>query len=548
MALWLMVVLLVLLLVLFSKTAVASVTVFSTPRTRLVHSSVLPASVTTHHNFASSPASAADASTFSASPPHPSRPLALAKTGFVRWREGQVLLRRVGRKIIGARATTDVHRQVTTTASSESSQRTTAATTYSSCSSISNASNGAGRSSSGKEDRRPRREVDMGLSKAGQKSRGDKEGQKDGCTTHGSSKEAGSSCWNGHRAIATSSHGLFGWSSTSEKCNSFCCSRLPSSLSWSSSSGNVSPERPRFAPMSSLSQTGNARYGTFVRSQPESVNDTDEFAEIVRKIGDINLREKPLRPLVWNNGTYEDNLFDLGMTAAFRLVMGSVAEWQSSKSFMPTYPGESYDGLVEVAQALQYGKGPSAFEAAVIQILDRFPRHPQMLQDNKVSMELLGFLTPILFAFLVGPSKVESWKREEDGSTWQSKVKIQKCRFLTQTGCAGMCVGLCQRPTQRFFNEVAGIPLAMEPNFDDCSCTMTWGKKPVSRQEDPAGKQGCFTWCPTAPSSTSMQPKSQSNENAATAAFSSDSLSHALPTKSKPCPRLLTAELKRTDP
>mmetsp|Transcript_17828 Transcript_17828/g.29551 ORF Transcript_17828/g.29551 Transcript_17828/m.29551 type:complete len:386 (-) Transcript_17828:145-1302(-) len=220
------------------------------------------------------------------------------------------------------------------------------------------------------------------------------------------------------------------------------------------------------------------------------------------------------RPEVWDNGTYVDNAFDLAMTAAFRVVMGTVAEWQSEKPFLPTKPGQSYEGLVEVAQALQSGKGVAAFESNVIEILDRFPRSPQLLQNNKLSMELLALLTPRLFAFLVGPSKVEPWSRE-DGATWESAVRIEKCRFLTETGCAGMCVGLCQRPTQRFFNEVAGLPMAMEPNFDDCSCVMTWGKAPLPRDEDPAGKQPCFQWCPTAaiPDSSASTPSSADGES-----------------------------------
>eukprot|EP00466_Bigelowiella_natans_P003139 jgi/Bigna1/70835/fgenesh1_pg.13_\ len=157
----------------------------------------------------------------------------------------------------------------------------------------------------------------------------------------------------------------------------------------------------------------------------------------------------------------------------YSVVMGTVAEWQSEKPFLPTKPGQSYEGLVEVAQALQSGKGVAAFESNVIEILDRFPRR--------------------LFAFLVGPSKVEPWSRE-DGATWESAVRIEKCRFLTETGCAGMCVGLCQRPTQRFFNEVAGLPMAME---------------------DPAGKQPCFQWCPTAaiPDSSASTPSSADGES-----------------------------------
>jgi len=234
--------------------------------------------------------------------------------------------------------------------------------------------------------------------------------------------------------------------------------------------------------------------------------DLDNFVELVGNRSTIKGNPSlALRPEIWSNITYRDNAFDLAMTAAFRAVMGAVAGWQSKKPFLPSKSGQSYEGLIEVAQALQWGKGSEAFEDAVIEVLARFPRQPQLLQNNKISMELLGFLTPRLFAFLVGPSKVQEWKRD-DGSVWKSEVKIEKCRFLTKSNCAGMCVGLCQRPTQRFFNEVAGLPMAMEPNFDDCSCTMTWGKTPKPKEEDPAGLQACFEWCPSKPA----QPQSQS--------------------------------------
>ncbi|GAB5364560.1 hypothetical protein AAMO2058_000980800 [Amorphochlora amoebiformis] len=252
----------------------------------------------------------------------------------------------------------------------------------------------------------------------------------------------------------------------------------------------------------------------------------DEFVERVKRRSTVEGNENfASRPELWSNTTYSDNAFDIAMTAAFRQVMGSVAGWQSKKAFLPTHPGESYEGLVEVAQALQWGKGAELFEKSVIDVLARFPRSPQLLQNNKLSMELLAILTPRLFAFLVGPSKVEEWKRE-DGTVWRSAVKIEKCR-----------------PTQRFFNEVAGLPLAMEPNLDDCSCVMTWGKDPIPKEQDPVGQRECFKWCPS--KSTSASDLTRSISNAAGSEFEGnlsqgEATSQAVPsqTPAPPCPRM----------
>ena len=42
---------------------------------------------------------------------------------------------------------------------------------------------------------------------------------------------------------------------------------------------------------------------------------------------------------------------------------------------------------------------------------------------------------------------------------------------------------------QAFFTEQLGMPLAMEPNFEDYSCEMVFGRVPPPPEEDPAYKQ-----------------------------------------------------------
>ena len=41
------------------------------------------------------------------------------------------------------------------------------------------------------------------------------------------------------------------------------------------------------------------------------------------------------------------------------------------------------------------------------------------------------------------------------------------CRYLAESGCAGMCVNLCKSPVQTFFTKELGMPLTMKPNFED---------------------------------------------------------------------------------
>lgn len=198
-----------------------------------------------------------------------------------------------------------------------------------------------------------------------------------------------------------------------------------------------------------------------------------------------------------------DSPFDLAMIGAFRLAMGNMAGWQSSRPFFRSSdgkPGESYRGLVEVSRRL-FARSPSQTVDRVVGVLQQFPTQPQFLRDNKPSAELLGVLTPPLFRFLVGPSKTEAWLHPS-GEQWQSRVVIERCRFLTEAGCKGMCIGLCKSPTEQFFNEQLGLPLSMEPNFENGTCTMTWGERP--RADTLSGQDvRCFSECSLRLQSTS---------------------------------------------
>jgi hypothetical protein len=50
-------------------------------------------------------------------------------------------------------------------------------------------------------------------------------------------------------------------------------------------------------------------------------------------------------------------------------------------------------------------------------------------------------------------------------------------------------------PTQKFFTEDFGMPLYMEPNFEDLSCNMIFGTPPPDLKDDPVSTQPCFSSC-----------------------------------------------------
>ena len=233
-----------------------------------------------------------------------------------------------------------------------------------------------------------------------------------------------------------------------------------------------------------------------------------------------------------------DGPYGVLMVTAFRLAMAIEADgWQSPQPFWPSisfhfpwtsppsrFPRvgvsteESYAGLVEVARRFFTApavpssssvpsKGTSSSDR-VKGVLRAFPsggRYFQLLHNNKISMELLGLLTPLLMRFLVGECSTETWlkKNEEEGreEPWRSKVVIEQCRFLEASKCKGMCVGLCLLPTQSYFTEELGLPLTMQPNFETGGCEMTWGLAPQevptegTTAYDAATDLRCFVDC-----------------------------------------------------
>lgn len=153
--------------------------------------------------------------------------------------------------------------------------------------------------------------------------------------------------------------------------------------------------------------------------------------------------------------------------------------------------------MVEVSHALMRNKTAAQQAESVIQ---GFPKVPgwfrKLFPYSDWGAELNARITPLFFEWLVGPCKIV--EVDISGKVLTSGVEIEKCRYLETSGCTGMCVNLCKRPTQYFFTKELGMPLTMEPNFENLSCRMIFGQEPPALEEDAVMQQSCFASCPSA--------------------------------------------------
>ncbi|CAB4271907.1 unnamed protein product [Prunus armeniaca] len=183
----------------------------------------------------------------------------------------------------------------------------------------------------------------------------------------------------------------------------------------------------------------------------------------------------------------------------FRKKMVEEVGWDSRK------PG--YDGLVEVANRLML-KSPTnshTKEAAVRILRSLFP--PMLLQlyklliapiqGGKVAAIMVARVTAITCEWLMGPCTVNSVDLP-DGTSWNSGVFVEKCKYLEQSKCVGICVNTCKLPTQAFMKDYMGVPLVMEPNFSDYSCQFKFGIVPPVPEDDATLKEPCLDICPNA--------------------------------------------------
>ncbi|XP_022145266.1 beta-carotene isomerase D27, chloroplastic isoform X1 [Momordica charantia] len=173
-----------------------------------------------------------------------------------------------------------------------------------------------------------------------------------------------------------------------------------------------------------------------------------------------------------------------------------------------------YESFVDASKRVMQGRNRVQQQQVVRQVLLSMlpPGAPaqfrKLFPPTKWACEFNASITVPFFQWLVGPSEVV--EVEVDGIKQRSGVHIKKCRYLENSGCVGMCVNMCKIPTQDFFTNEFGLPLTMNPNFEDMSCEMIYGQVPPRFEEDPVSNQPCYTnLCSLANPSASLCPKLQ---------------------------------------
>eukprot|EP00246_Nothoceros_aenigmaticus_P013064 TRINITY_DN4333_c0_g1_i1.p1 TRINITY_DN4333_c0_g1~~TRINITY_DN4333_c0_g1_i1.p1 ORF type:complete len:259 (-),score=35.82 TRINITY_DN4333_c0_g1_i1:317-1093(-) len=201
---------------------------------------------------------------------------------------------------------------------------------------------------------------------------------------------------------------------------------------------------------------------------------------------------------------YRDSIFDKAFMALFQRKMENLTGKTTA------IPG--YDGFVDISRGVMQGRNAKEQQAAVREVLlSTLPpgapeQFKKLFPPSKFACELNAAITVPFFQWLVGPA--ERVEVEVNGEKQMSGVKIKKCRYLEVSGCVGMCVNMCKVPTQDFFTNDFGLPVTMNPNYEDMSCEMIFGQQPPPLEEDKALQQACYTqFCPIAQPKSELCPK-----------------------------------------
>ena len=190
---------------------------------------------------------------------------------------------------------------------------------------------------------------------------------------------------------------------------------------------------------------------------------------------------------------YEDGAGD---QVAFALFNAKLASSLGPSGAAGLEEVRGYARLVALAGRLgEGGRSPAEQRALVLQTLLALVPPPVrflfklLIKPADWVDRMNAQVTVKAFAWLVGPCEVVP--REDDGVL--ASVKLRKCRYLESAGCTASCVNFCKRPTQAFFTEAFGVHAHLAPDFDDLSCTMTFGRAPPD--PDPALAQPCINSC-----------------------------------------------------
>ncbi len=205
---------------------------------------------------------------------------------------------------------------------------------------------------------------------------------------------------------------------------------------------------------------------------------------------------------------HNDNLLDRLFIWLFSRKMANAIGAQTAIS--------GYGGFVDLSKQIMQGRNAREQQAAVAQVLQSLVPAPvrwvirTAFAPTRLVCVLNAWFAAQMFEWLVGPCEVtQADVKGLDGTVRQqpSAVHIQKCRYLADSQCVGMCVNMCKLPTQAFFTEKFGIPLTMTPDFGDLSCKMIFGEMPLAPKDDPAFSEPCLSECDAGKVSDSACPK-----------------------------------------
>nr|GME17698.1 beta-carotene isomerase D27, chloroplastic [Ipomoea batatas] len=192
---------------------------------------------------------------------------------------------------------------------------------------------------------------------------------------------------------------------------------------------------------------------------------------------------------------YKDGLFEKAFMTLFARKMEKFADKKKGSPAKGWF-GYDYESFVDVSRRVMQGRSrPQQQEVVREVLLSMLPpgapaQFKKLFPPTQWAAEFNAAVTVPFFYWLVGPSEVV--EVEVNGVKQKSGVLIKKCRYLENSGCVGMCVNMCKIPTQDFFTNEFGLPLTMNPNFEDMSCEMVYGQPPPPYEQDPVAKQPCF--------------------------------------------------------
>lgn len=199
------------------------------------------------------------------------------------------------------------------------------------------------------------------------------------------------------------------------------------------------------------------------------------------------------------NVTYAESALDVLLLRIFRAFVRDETGYASDKPAMA--------GLAQEGRAYMLRASEAEQQQMVVNVLARLftpagPPFYRVFMSGVWGQRRLGpwpwapaltsWVTPLFFKFLVGPSTPNY---RADGQL--GGLVVEKCRFLQESGCKGLCVHQCKLPAQRFFADDLGLPLAVYPNFETQECQWSFGEVPLPVEQDPSLPAGCLSGCPS---------------------------------------------------